>query len=139
MNDGDTQLVQQSWEKIEFVKEVAAELFYERLFELDPPLRSLFPPELRERQQKFGQFVGATVRGLDHLDALRPVVRELGIRHPIFGDDERHHASVQSALLWALEKSLRREFTPQVESAWIRTYGVLSKTMRDAATAPRAA
>jgi hemoglobin-like flavoprotein len=136
MTDEDVWLVQQSWEKIEFVKEVAADLFFSRLFELDPPLRSVFP---RERQQKFGQFVGATVRGLDRLDALRPVVRELGIRHPVFGDDDLHHANLASALLWALEKSLRREFTPQVKSAWIKTYGVLSQMMRDAVVAPRAA
>jgi hemoglobin-like flavoprotein len=139
MTEEDVHLVQQSWEKIEFVKEVAAELFFARLFELDPPLRSSFPPEARERQQKFGQFVGATVRGLNRLDALRPVVRELGIRHPVFGDDDLHHSNLASALLWALEKSLRREFTPQVKSAWIKTYGVLSQTMRDAAAAPRAA
>jgi hemoglobin-like flavoprotein len=136
MTDEDVRLVQQSWERIEFVKEVAADLFFSRLFELDPPLRSVFP---HDRQQKFGQFVGATVRGLDRLDALRPVVRELGIRHAVFGGDDLHHANLAAALLWALEKSLRRDFTPQVKSAWIKAYGVLSQTMRDAATAPRAA
>lgn len=139
MTEDDVNLVQQSWEKIEFVKEVAAELFFARLFELDPALRPLFPTYARDRQRKFGQFVSATVRGLGRLDALRPVVRELGIRHPVFGDDDVHHANVANALLWALGKSLRREFTPQVKSAWIKTYGVLSQTMREALAAPRAA
>ncbi len=72
----------------------------------------------------------ATVQGLDRVDVLLPVVRELGLRHPRFGDSDEHHATIAVALFWTLEKCLRDDFTPQVRSAWIKTYGVLSQTMR---------
>jgi hemoglobin-like flavoprotein len=84
------------------------------------------------------QMVTAAVRGLDRLDALLPVVRELGSRHGAYGVRDEHYGTVATALLWTLEQGLGEEFTPEVKSAWIKTYGVLSQTMREAQT-PRAA
>jgi hemoglobin-like flavoprotein len=139
MTSEDIALVQESWRKIEPVKEIAAELFYSKLFELDPPLRAVFGDDLKDRHRRFTQILGATVRGLDRVDVLLPAVRELGIRHPLFGAIDEHHASVASALFWTLEKGLRKDFTHEVKSAWIKTYGVLSQTMREAARAPQAA
>jgi hemoglobin-like flavoprotein len=132
MTSEDIALVQESWRKIEPVKELAAELFYTKLFELDPPLSVVFGDDLKDRQKRFTQILAATVRGLDRVDVLLPAVRELGIRHPLFGAVDEHHASVASALLWTLEKGLRKDFTADVKSAWIKTYGVLSQTMRAA-------
>jgi hemoglobin-like flavoprotein len=139
MTSEDIALVQESWRKIEPAKEIAAELFYMKLFELDPALREVFGDDLKERHKRFTQILAATVRGLDRVDVLLPAVRELGIRHPLFGAIDEHHASVASALLWTLEKGLRKDFTPDVKSAWIKTYGVLSQTMRQATHAPQAA
>jgi hemoglobin-like flavoprotein len=137
MTADDIRLVQESWHKIEFVQEIAADLFYTRLFELDPDFRQRFGDDPRTRSLRFASFLQATVRGLGRLDALLPIVRALGIKHPVFAADERQHANVAQALFWSLEKGLRGEFTPQVKSAWIATYGVLSRTMREAGVAPR--
>jgi len=133
MTKDDIALVQEGWRTIGPVKRIAAELFYAKLFELDPALQALFSDDLQLRSQKFLQLMDATVRALDRVDVLLPAIRELGIRHPLFGDSDEHHATVATALLWTLEKGLRKEFTPQVKSAWIKTYGVLSQTMRSAA------
>ena len=130
MTDEDTRLVQESWSRIEFLHDMVAELFYTRLFELDPALREVFAADARERQQKFASFMGATVRALDRTDVLLPVVRSLGVRNPAFATNDRFHANVALALLWTLDKSLRGDFTPQVKSAWIATYGVLSQALR---------
>src|SRR5689334_6622936 len=127
MTSDDIRLVQESWHKLEPVKEIAAELFYARLFELDPPLRNVCDPERKDRHRRFTQVVNATVRGLAKVDMLLPAVREFGIRHPLPGEAEQHHANVATALLWMLDKSLRREFTPEVKGAWIKAYGVLSQ------------
>ncbi|HTU64951.1 MAG TPA: globin domain-containing protein [Steroidobacteraceae bacterium] len=123
---------------------MAAELFYTKLFELDPTLQLLFCDDLKARQRRFTMIVAATVRGLARVDVLLPAVRELGIRHPSISVVEEHHANVASALLWTLAKALRGDFTPAVKSAWIRAYGMLSQTMREATRpladlAPRAA
>ncbi len=48
MTPQEVQLVQKIFEQVVPIKEVAAELFYGRLFELDPSLRSLFHADLTE-------------------------------------------------------------------------------------------
>jgi hemoglobin-like flavoprotein len=130
MTPDDIAQVQQSWRKVEPVKELAAALFYTRLFELDPPLRKVCGDDLRASYQRFIQVVSATVRGLARVDMLLPAVREFGMRHPLPGEIEQHHANVADALLWMLDKSLRRDFTPEVKAAWIKAYGMLSQTIR---------
>ena len=141
MTEDDIALVQESWRTIEPVKHIAAELFYVKLFELDTTLSVLFSDDLKLRSQKFTQLMDATVRGLGRADVLMPAIRELGIRHPLFGGSDAHHGTIAGALLWTLEKCLRNDFTPQVKTAWIKTYGVLSQTMRSAGmpAAPQAA
>ena len=56
----------------------------------------------------------------------------------LFFRDE-HYGTAGTALIWTLERILREDFTPEVKSAWIKTYGVLSQTMREAGMAPKAA
>jgi hemoglobin-like flavoprotein len=139
MTPDDIRIVQESWRKVEPVEDIAAELFYTRLFELDPPLRLICGDDVKGRRERFRLVVGATVRGLARVDMLLPAVREFGVRHPLPGEVEQHHANVASALLWMLEKALRREFTPDVKAAWIKAYGMLSLTIRESATGSRAA
>ena len=139
MTPDDIALVQESWRKIEPVKEIAAELFYTRLFELDPVLRAVCGDDMQDRRKRFTQVVGATVRGLARVDMLLPAVREFGMRHPLPGEIEQHHANVADALLWMLEKALRADFTPEVKAAWIKAYGMLSQTIRGSAPESHAA
>lgn len=139
MTHEDILLVQLSWRKVLPNRNAAAELFYLKLFNLDPGLRLLFTGDVEQQGAKFLQMITAAVRGLDRLDALLPVVRELGTRHAAYGVRDEHYGTVGMALLWTLEQALRDDFTPEVKSAWIKTYGVLSQTMREAGLAHQAA
>lgn len=130
MTNEDITLIQQSWRAIEPVKRVAAELFYVKLFELDPTLKLLFGDDLKLREQKFLQLMDATINGLERVDVLMAAVRELGIRNPLFGDSDEHHGTVAAALMWTLDKCLRKDLTSELRSAWIRTIGVLSQNLR---------
>jgi hemoglobin-like flavoprotein len=129
MNREDITRVQATWHAIEPVKRVAAELFYVKLFELDSTLKLLFGNQ-QAREQKFLQLMDATVNGLEHSDVMVAAVRELGIRHPLFGDSDERHGSVGVALFWSLQKCLRKEFTAEVHAAWTNTYELLSKAIR---------
>lgn len=139
MTSEDILLVQLSWQKVLPIKDAIVESFYLKLFELDPALRPLFSDDLGQRGAKLIQMITAAVRALDQLDALRPVVRDLGTRHLADGVRDEHYGTVATAWLWTLEQALHAEFTPEVKSAWIKTYGVLSQTMREAGIAPQAA
>lgn len=139
MTSEDILLVQLSWRKVLPIKDEFADLFYFKLFELDPSLRLLFSDELEQQGAKLVQMISAAVRGLDRMDALLPVVRELGSRHVVYGVNDEHYGTAGTALLWALEQVLHADFTPEVKSAWIKTYGVLSQSMREAGFSPKAA
>ena len=130
MTNHDILLVQVSWRKIEPIKDAAAELFYLKLFELDPALRELFGENMDAQGTKLMQMVGAAIRGLDRLDVLLPVVRDLGMRHATFGVRDEHYGTAGAALIWTLEQVLLKDFTPEVKSAWIKTIGVLSQNLR---------
>jgi len=46
-------LVRGSWEQVVPIADQAAELFYGKLFELDPSLKSMFTGHMTEQGQKF--------------------------------------------------------------------------------------
>jgi hemoglobin-like flavoprotein len=51
-------LVQETWEKVVPIAETAAELFYGRLFEIDPELKPLFKnADMKEQKMKYGIFL----------------------------------------------------------------------------------
>jgi hemoglobin-like flavoprotein len=88
---------------------------------------------MKEQGRKLMAMIRAAVAGLDNIDALVPVVQDLGRRHVKYGVIDAHYDTVGSALLWTLEKGLAGFFTPPVKEAWTAVYGVLATTMKDAA------
>jgi len=46
------ELVQDTWERVAPDSEAAARLFYDRLFEMNPRLRALFPAEKGEMEEQ---------------------------------------------------------------------------------------
>lgn len=139
MTNEEILLVQRSWNQVLPLKEKVAELFYRRLFDLDPPLRRLFTGDLEDQGAKLMQMITIAVSSLNRLEVLLPAVRELGRRHGTYGVRDEHYDTVATALLWTLEQGLGDEFTAEVKAAWIKTYGVLSRVMRTSHDAPRAA
>jgi nitric oxide dioxygenase len=78
------------------------------------------------------------VGGLDNLEALVPAVEAPGARHATYGTTAAHYAPVGEALLWTLGQGLGDAFTPEVEAAWTKVYGVLAATMQAGAAAASA-
>jgi len=126
-------LVQDSFAIVAPIADDAAALFYRRLFELDPSLQRMFRGDMAEQRRKLMQMLTAAVKGLDRLDQLVPVVKDLGRRHATYGVEDRHYETVGAALLWTLEKGLGKAFTPETKEAWATVYGILATTMQDAA------
>lgn len=122
-------IVQQSWEHVLPIRDQAAELFYQRLFELDPSVKALFTGDMAQQGRKLMTMINVAVSGLNDLDALVPAVRALGRRHAGYGVTAGHYATVGAALLWTLQKGLGDGFTRDVNEAWAATYGLLASTM----------
>jgi len=126
-------LVQYSFEKVVPISDTAAQLFYTKLFELDPSLKHLFRGDMKEQGRKLMNMIGLAVKGLDDLDKLVPALQHLGRSHAGYGVENKHYDTVGQALLWTLEKGLGDAFTPEVKQAWTEVYTVLATTMKDAA------
>ena len=135
MNSKQIELVQKSFEQVKPIADVAAELFYGRLFELDPSLRPYFKADLGEQKKKLMSALAFVVAGLNRPDSILPTVRTLGQRHAGYGVQQQHYTTVGAALLWTLAQGLGDQFTAEVQSAWGAAYGLLSSVMQEAAQA----
>ncbi len=133
MNSEQIKLVQKSFEKVRPISETTAELFYKRLFELNPSLKSLFEGDLKTQGLMLMKMLDYAVTGLDEPDKILPAIKELGKRHVGYGVKEEYYETVGEALLWTLEKGICEYFTRDVKEAWAEAYKLLSETMKSAA------
>ena len=134
MNSEQIRLVQDSFRRVMPIADTAAELFYTRLFELDPRLKPLFKGDIAEQGRKLMQMIGMAVLSLRRLDQVLPALRALGARHVRYGVRDGDYETVGRALLWSLKRGLGDSFTPEVEAAWAEVYATLAATMQAGAT-----
>ncbi|MEO1161591.1 MAG: globin family protein, partial [Pseudomonadota bacterium] len=134
MNKTEIELIRETWKMVEPIADTAAQLFYRRLFEIDPDTRLLFAATDMAAQHK--KLIGAlslTVGKLDRIESLVPILQKLGRDHVKYGVEARHYVAVGSALLWTLEQGLGPRFTERARAAWTTAYALVSDTMRQAA------
>ena len=134
LNGSQIRMVQESFAKVAPISDKAAELFYGRLFELDPNLRKLFKGDMKTQGKKLMSMITVAVKGLDNLPGLVPVLQNLGRRHAGYGVKDKDYATVGQALIWTLDKGLGSAFTPEIRQAWIAVYTVMADTMKTAAS-----
>jgi hemoglobin-like flavoprotein len=125
-------LVQSSFKSVVPIALRAADLFYDRLFEIAPGVRQLFPADLSGQKLKLIGMLTTAVNNLHQLDTILPTVRELGSRHRGYGVTAEHYAPVGAALLWTLEQGLGTAFTSDVKVAWSEAYSTLAGAMQQA-------
>jgi hemoglobin-like flavoprotein len=133
MTHEQVQLVQSSFGQLEARASDVALAFYNRLFELDPSLRRLFPNDIRAQGRKLMQVLAVAVRGLADPAPLVPMLYELGRRHASYGVREQDYDTVGAALVSTLERELGDAFTQQVKNAWLAVYSLVASTMQAAA------
>src|SRR5215831_1887400 len=119
-------LVQQSFAKVAPISEAASGLFYDRLFEVAPSVRAMFPDDMTEQRKKLMQTLAVVVNGLTNLQSILPAASALAKRHVAYGAKAEHYPVVGATLLWTLEKGLGEAWTPELATAWTDAYSVLS-------------
>jgi hemoglobin-like flavoprotein len=129
MNPTQIKLVQDSFAKVAPISEQAAVIFYDRLFEVAPSVRAMFPNDMTEQRKKLMGTLAVVVNGLSNLEAVLPAASALAKRHVSYGAKPEHYRVVGGALLWTLEKGLGDAWTPDLAAAWTAAYGTLSGYM----------
>ena len=121
--------VQDSFAKVVPIADTAAAIFYDRLFEIAPETRALFPAEMTEQRRKLIATLAAVVNGLGNLDSILPTASALAKRHVGYGVTAKHYEPVGEALLWTLQRGLGSAWTVEVAAGWIAAYATLSGFM----------
>jgi hemoglobin-like flavoprotein len=134
MSPEQKNLVKTTWAMVVPIADMAAGLFYDRLFAIDTSTRPMFrATNMAEQRKKLMQALAFVINGLDRTEQLVPTIQSLGRNHVRYGVTDAHYDSVGSALLWTLEQGLKEAWTPPVKDAWVAAYTLVAGVMKDAA------
>jgi len=127
------ELVQNTWNLVLVHKKEAGGIFYERLFTIDPSLRSLFKSSIIAQSTLLIGMISFAVSKLNNIGDIVADVQSLGVRHKSYNVTPEHYTTVAEALLWTLEKGLGEAWNEETKEAWIAVYTLLATTMQNAA------
>jgi hemoglobin-like flavoprotein len=127
-------IVQSTWRAVLPVGDTFAELFYGRLFSVDPTLRKLFRDDLIEQGRNLTAMLSVAAANIGKPERISVALRQLGKRHAAYGVEAKDFRTVEDALLFALEHALIDVFTPEVKAAWQAAYALLTETMLEGIT-----
>ena len=131
-------IVQSTWRAVLPVGDTFAELFYGRLFAVEPNLRKLFRGDMIEQGRNLTAMLSVAAANVGKPERIMVALRQLGRRHVAYGVKPQDFQTVEDALLFALEHALIDVFTPEVKAAWQAAYTLLSSTMLEAFATPSA-
>jgi len=130
MTENQIALVQKTWKIFRSIKPlVVGDVFYTKLFMMQPELKAMFPMSMEDQYKKLTEMLSIIVARLERINELTAEIAALAKRHSGYGVKPEHYKVVGKALLWTLQQGLGRDWTDEVEQAWIECYATLSRTM----------
>src|SRR5260221_933288 len=100
MQQKQKEIVRQTWKQLVPIADTAATLFYQRLFEIDPSIRSLFScTDMPEQRRKLMQVIGLAVNGLDQPTESLQSVAQLCGRHLKYRVTYKNQHTVRQAIV----------------------------------------
>ena len=133
MTPQQIELVKKTWVMVVPIADTAAELFYGRLFELEPSYKVMFKNDMTEQGKKLMKTINIAVEALDDVEPLISTLKQMGADHAGYGVKDRDYNVVGAALLWTLEQGLGEAFTDEVKNAWGAVYELLASVMKEGA------
>ena len=139
MTPRQIELVQTSFARVLPFSDRVAQIFYKRLFDLDPSLRPLLTPDLRRQGRKLIDSIKAVVWNLRKLDRIIAGVQAMAARNAPHATQAHHYTTIGQALTYALSWGLSDEFTDETREAWLTAATLLAISMKAAADEAAAA
>lgn len=130
MNVSQVTLFQRSFLQLMPDADKLTDLFFARLFQLDPTVRGMFPNDLRVQKGKLMRALAQLARHLESPNQSRLLMEQLGRRHARLNLNAGHYDTFGAALLWTLETGLGEDFTPELREAWRAFYDELAAVMQ---------
>jgi NAD(P)H-flavin reductase/hemoglobin-like flavoprotein len=99
------------------------------LFVENPELRGMFPLAMDTQRDRLVSALLAITQHIDRPEILVPYLEQLAADHRKFDVKPEHFDAVGRALIAALRRFAGSLWSPEVESAWVQTYGFIARTM----------
>ncbi|MDQ3152708.1 MAG: FAD-binding oxidoreductase [Actinomycetota bacterium] len=128
-------LIRESFAVVEPRAAEMSRFFYGMLFSLAPATRDLFPANMEVQRSRLLRAIVHVVQMVDRPDDLVPFLRQLGRDHRKFGVMATHFDALGTALITTLQRFAGDAWTPPVEKAWTDAFGLIARTMQEAAVA----
>lgn len=125
--------IQAGFERLEPLKDRIFRAFFDRLFELDASLQTLFPEDMADHHDKLMAAVGAVVANLQSSGMVADALQKLDFGHVARGIEVHQYDTVGASLLWALREGLGEDFTMDMEVAWAAGFDFVANQMIEVA------
>ena len=129
----DITALKSSWATVVDSGDEVPLFFYSHLFLTRPDLRQLFPIAMSAQRDKLVSALGSVIANLDEMDNAVPLLQQLGRDHRRFNVDPEHYDAVGASLLATLQHFLGSSWTKELAESWTTAYGIVAKTMVQAA------
>ncbi len=132
MNKRELELVQTSWEKASLNADEFVQLFYKKLFEIDPKLQALFKRSMGMQGRKIMSMFSSAVEYMGQTEKVLPPLIAAGKRHIQYGVDDKDYETVRQALMQTMTEELGEEFDTETRAAWELAYRKIQDIMSSA-------
>ena len=95
-----------------------AKIFYDKVFEINPEIRSLFRKNMTDQGRLLTHMLGGIVYSLSRPEHLETGLKKLGESHINYGVQVEHYPIVKDAMMYAIEQSLGECKTLKTIDAW---------------------
>eukprot|EP00934_Nitzschia_sp_Nitz4_P006677 Nitzschia sp. Nitz4//scaffold135_size62275//31377//32198//NITZ4_006352-RA/size62275-augustus-gene-0.3-mRNA-1//1//CDS//3329535569//6667//frame0 len=137
--------VYESWNQVKKIpnyEDIAGELLFRKIFEIDPSARDLYSFDVDDEEEiykseAFKEHARLVVLCLEQivnmlgpdLEPFLVELQEMGARHVSYGVVPSQYPVVEQALMITLETALGTKWTPYLQHCWKTVYGLISCAM----------
>lgn len=129
MTDRKTLIIKTSWSYVIAEREMTGEMFYDKLFELNPALQAMFPQDMEQQIGKLIDMITYMVSRMQVMSEIQKDIDAMAVRHAGYGVHDAHYATVGDALIWVLEKRLGDQWDEETRQSWTELYDMWATSM----------
>jgi len=106
--------------------------FYQRLFEVAPGVRALFPDDLKKQKAALKGALVLAVSNLRSPDTLMPTLADMGKRHVDYGAAPEHYPVVRDVMLEVMAEEIPG-WNDEAHDAWTAALNAVATAMIEGA------
>ena len=129
LTNDQIKLMRESFYRLQPMGDAASRRLYERLFELEPGLRSLFPDDLTSLRMRFMSALAIMLYHGEAPEAVHPYLRRLALVHIAHGVQPEHFEPMGRALIDTMREMLGVRFPEGADAAWEEAYAFMAREM----------